>query len=67
LLTFRDDEVGTDHPLRVLLGELATVQRVRRIAIRSLSRAAVQELARGSHCRTWAAARRSASPHWRRR
>ena len=49
LLTFRDDEVGADHPLRVLLGELATVRRVRRIAVRPLSRAAVAELARGSH------------------
>ena len=49
LLTFRDDEVTADHPLRVLLGELATVQRVCRIAMRALSRAAVQELARGSH------------------
>lgn len=49
LLTFRDDEVGADHPLRVLLGELATVRRVRRIAMRPLSRAAVAELARGSH------------------
>jgi predicted ATPase len=49
LLTFRDDEVGVDHPLRVLLGELATVRRVRRIGVRPLSRAAVAELARGSH------------------
>ena len=49
LLTFRDDEVGADHPVRVLLGELATVRRVRRIAMRPLSRAAVAELARGSH------------------
>jgi AAA ATPase domain len=49
LLTFRDDEVGADHPLRVLLGELATVRQVRRIAVRPLSRAAVAELARGSH------------------
>ena len=48
LLTFRDDEVGADHPFRVLLGELATVRRVRRIAMRPLSRAAVAELARGS-------------------
>jgi predicted ATPase len=49
LLTFRDDEVRVDHPLRVLLGELATVRRVRRIGVRPLSRAAVAELARGSH------------------
>lgn len=49
LLTFRDDEVGADHPVRVLLGELATVRRVRRVGVRPLSRAAVAELARGSH------------------
>ncbi len=48
LLTFRD-EVGADHPVRVLLGELATVRRVRRIEMRPLSRAGVAELARGSH------------------
>ena len=49
LLTFRDDEVGTNHPVRVLLGELATVRRVRRVDMRPLSRDAVAELARGSH------------------
>ena len=49
LLTFRDDEVGAHHPVRVLLGELATVRRVRRVDMRPLSRDAVAELARGSH------------------
>ena len=49
LLTFRDDEVGANHPVRVLLGELATVRRVRRVDMRPLSRDAVAELARGSH------------------
>jgi DNA-binding CsgD family transcriptional regulator/tetratricopeptide (TPR) repeat protein len=48
LLTFRDDELGPDHPVRVLLGELATVRGVRRVDVRPLSRAAVAELARGS-------------------
>jgi DNA-binding CsgD family transcriptional regulator/tetratricopeptide (TPR) repeat protein len=48
LLTFRDDEVGASHPVRVFLGELATVRRVRRVGMRPLSRAAVAELARGS-------------------
>lgn len=48
LLTFRDDEAGVGHPVRVLLGELATVRRVRRVVVPSLTRAAVAELARGS-------------------
>jgi len=47
VVTFRDDEVGTGHPTRVLLGELATVRGVRRIGVPPLSRAAVAELARG--------------------
>lgn len=49
LLTFRDDEIGANHPVRVLLGELATVRRVRRVDMRPLSRDAVAELARGSN------------------
>jgi predicted ATPase len=48
LLTFRDDEVGVGHPVRVLLGELATVRGVRRVGVPPLSRAAVADLARGS-------------------
>jgi predicted ATPase len=48
LLTFRDDELGADHPLRVLLGELATARGVHRVGVPPLSRAAVAELARGS-------------------
>ena len=48
LLTFRDDEVGVGHPVRVLLGELATVRGVRRVRVPPLSRAAVADLAGGS-------------------
>ena len=48
LLTFRDDEVGVGHPVRVLLGELATVRSVHRLGVPPLSRDAMAELARRS-------------------
>jgi predicted ATPase len=48
LLTFRDDEVGVGNPVRVLLGELATVRSVHRLGVPPLSRAAMGELARRS-------------------
>jgi DNA-binding CsgD family transcriptional regulator len=43
--SFRDDEVGPAHPLRLLLGDLANVATVRRLPIRPLSLEAVAELA----------------------
>src|SRR6185503_12455103 len=46
--TYRDDEVGRGHPLRVVVGDLATSQAVRRLPIGALSVAAVGELARGT-------------------
>ncbi|HLJ68067.1 MAG TPA: LuxR C-terminal-related transcriptional regulator, partial [Chloroflexota bacterium] len=46
--TYRDDEVGAIHPLRVLLGDLATCPDVRRLAVPALSEAAVRTLAAGS-------------------
>jgi DNA-binding CsgD family transcriptional regulator/tetratricopeptide (TPR) repeat protein len=46
-LTYRDDDVGPDHPLRGVLGALAPGA-VHRIQLRRLSRAAVAELTRGS-------------------
>lgn len=46
--TFRDDEVGRQHPLRVVVGDLATSPAVRRIPLEPLSRASVEELTRGS-------------------
>jgi predicted ATPase len=45
VLTYRDEEVGPGHPLRVLLGDLATVPGVDRLALRALSPAAVAALA----------------------
>jgi DNA-binding CsgD family transcriptional regulator len=46
--TFRDDEVGRQHPLRVVVGDLATSPAVRRIPLGPLSPASVEELARGT-------------------
>lgn len=45
VVTYRDDEVGTDHPLRATLGHLATLDGVRRHVLSRLSRSAVAELA----------------------
>jgi DNA-binding CsgD family transcriptional regulator/tetratricopeptide (TPR) repeat protein len=46
--TYRDDEVGRQHPLRVVVGDLATSPSVRRLVLRPLSVGAVEELARGT-------------------
>lgn len=46
--TYRDDELQPAHPLRVLLGDLATSGAVHRIAVPPLSEAAVRTLADGS-------------------
>ncbi len=48
VVTCRDDELGSQHPLRVLLGDLAGSAEVRRIALRPLSQAAVRTLAAGT-------------------
>jgi DNA-binding CsgD family transcriptional regulator len=45
LATYRDDELDRVHPLRVLLGELATIPQVERLTVPSLSPEAVVELA----------------------
>ena len=45
LATYRDDEVVGDHPLRVVLGELATARGVARLPVPPLSAEAVRELA----------------------
>jgi DNA-binding CsgD family transcriptional regulator len=45
--TYRDDEIGRTHPLSVLLGDLAPLPGIYRIALDRLSRAAVAELATG--------------------
>ena len=44
-VTYRDDELGRDDPLRVVLGSLATVPGIRRVRVRPLSRGAVGVLA----------------------
>src|SRR3990172_6025037 len=48
IATYRDDEAGPKHPLRVLLGDLATTETVHRIALPPLSESAVRTLAHGS-------------------
>ena len=48
VVTHRDDEVGPRHPLRVVMGDLASSGELRRIALRPLSVAAVARLAAGA-------------------
>src|SRR5215217_7993457 len=48
VVTYRDDEIGADHPLRLVLGDMATAPAVYRISLRPLSEAAVQQIASGS-------------------
>jgi hypothetical protein len=43
--TYRDDEVGPVHPLRIVLGDLATFPGIRRVKLEPLSPAGVRELA----------------------
>jgi DNA-binding CsgD family transcriptional regulator/tetratricopeptide (TPR) repeat protein len=45
LATYRDDELASDHPLRVLVGEFATEAAVSRVKLAPLSPTAVAELA----------------------
>ena len=47
LATYRDDELGDDHPLRVVLGDLATQRATRRMRLPPLSQDAVRALAAG--------------------
>ncbi len=46
LASYRDDELDRSHPLRLVLGELATVPAVSRLRLPPLSPAAVEVLAR---------------------
>jgi DNA-binding CsgD family transcriptional regulator len=48
VVSYRDDEIGHDHPLATLLGDLATATTITRIGLKPLSAAAVAELAAGS-------------------
>jgi DNA-binding CsgD family transcriptional regulator len=43
--TYRDDELDRRHPLRIMVGELATSEAVERVKLARLSRAAVTRLA----------------------
>ncbi len=47
IATYRDDEVGPRHPLRIVLGDLATSAAVRRLTIPRLTEPAVRQLAEG--------------------
>jgi DNA-binding CsgD family transcriptional regulator/tetratricopeptide (TPR) repeat protein len=49
VLTYRDDEVGGDHPLRQLLGVVSRGGRVRRLRLTPLSLAAVRRLIAAAH------------------
>jgi DNA-binding CsgD family transcriptional regulator len=48
LITYRDDEVGSRHPLRLVLGDLATIGASERLSIPRLSPSAVATLAAAS-------------------
>jgi DNA-binding CsgD family transcriptional regulator len=48
LLTYRDDELGADHPLRLVIGELAVMRSTRRLGLAPLSAQAVSTLAADS-------------------
>ena len=47
LVTYRDDQLGRAHPLRIALGDLATAASVERLSVRPLSRDGVARLAGG--------------------
>lgn len=48
VVTYRDDEIGVDHPFRLVLGDLATAPTVHRMSVLPLSENAVSQLAAGS-------------------
>jgi DNA-binding CsgD family transcriptional regulator/tetratricopeptide (TPR) repeat protein len=48
IATYRDDEVGDRHPLRLVLGDVATAPGVRRLSITPLSLQSVLTLSKGS-------------------
>jgi tetratricopeptide (TPR) repeat protein len=48
VVTYRDDDLATDHPLRIALGELARHRSTRRVGLAPLSEQAVRALATGS-------------------
>jgi DNA-binding CsgD family transcriptional regulator/tetratricopeptide (TPR) repeat protein len=48
VVTYRDDEIGADHPLRLILGDLATAPAVHRMSLLPLSKEAAGQLVKGS-------------------
>jgi DNA-binding CsgD family transcriptional regulator len=48
VVTYRDDEIGPDHPLRLILGDLATAPTVQRMTLLPLSAEAVRRFAAGT-------------------
>lgn len=48
VITYRDDELGPDHPLRLMLGDLASSGVAPRMTLSPLSREGVAQLAGGS-------------------
>lgn len=48
VVTFRDDEIGPQHPLRTALGDLASAGAMRRLTLAPLSVEAVARLANGT-------------------
>jgi DNA-binding CsgD family transcriptional regulator/tetratricopeptide (TPR) repeat protein len=48
LMTYRDDEIGRQHPLQHLLGLVARTERARRLPLARLSLQAVRQLSGGS-------------------
>ncbi len=48
IITFRDDEIGLGHPMRRLLGDLATASAARRMHLPPLSRVGVTQMTAGT-------------------
>lgn len=48
VITYRDDEIGPNHPLQRVLGDLATAPGYRRLSLQPLSEDAVRTLSGGS-------------------
>jgi DNA-binding CsgD family transcriptional regulator len=48
VLTYRDDEIGREHPLQDLLGLVSRTERVRRLSLARLSAAAVERMSAAS-------------------
>jgi DNA-binding CsgD family transcriptional regulator len=48
VVSYRDDEVGAKHPLRRIMGDLATTKTMRRLSLPPLSAEGIQVLAAGS-------------------